>query len=837
MIQFRKNQNWLRLFISLTFIVTLSCNALAARKPAAKTPEVDPVRKAQELESQGKVDEAVKLLTDATAQETDKSKRALESLSLAVILYRAARDPDADKRFTEAIDEGLRVPEYAYYYRGLLRKKSGQLKEAADDLRKAYNGKTPLSTEVDARFELADVYLALKDFRSAEREFLFLKKKTKSSERYPDVLLGLLRTQRKFAARGEVGCAVARELFSKFPTLSALKSWGSQLEKNELEGVKIGCRASAKDLKTRVLRLQLGGESERAGKELSDIKDGTADESAYSIDAMLANHMIAEGQVDDALKLLMKHYDSQKSRPPYLALLGKAATRAGEYQAAIAAYARAYEIAPRSKDGSNALFQAAFTSYQIQDYDGATRRFTQLVRSGASAKVIRDAKWHLAWMRYLRGDYEGALESFKELARAPKIVSRRSRRRRAVVVDSVQTDRLQYWSAMSLLKLGRPQDATLIFQSLVRDPAIGYYSVLSFYRLLTIPGAKLPPGVETRLGLMKNETNGVAAPSEEEIRQATESVAEAAADYEQPAVGGDSDASAEASDANDDAQNTEVSSETDVPPNDNVSFKDANLSGRFERARDLAYVGLRDAAQRELAEIEKRARSVPDRKLLMSEYALVENYYRSSYMGELGFGAQRLRGGLRGDSRQYWEFAYPKAWDAAVSQSAHATMVPEELIWGIMRAESHYRADAQSGVGALGLMQMMPFTGRQVANLLSMNTFETKSLLDPGVNIRLGSRYLQRLLEKFSGSVPLVAAGYNAGPHRVHAWVRNFGSLNMDEFIEHIPFLETRNYVKKVVRNYQIYSLLYSGGGHSLRWLVQPVGVQLDDRVPTHEVW
>ena len=154
-----------------------------------------------------------------------------------------------------------------------------------------------------------------------------------------------------------------------------------------------------------------------------------------------------------------------------------------------------------------------------------------------------------------------------------------------------------------------------------------------------------------------------------------------------------------------------------------------------------------------------------------------------------------------------------------------------------MRAESHYRADAQSGVGALGLMQMMPFTGRQVANLLSMNTFETKSLLDPGVNIRLGSRYLQRLLEKFSGSVPLVAAGYNAGPHRVHAWVRNFGSLNMDEFIEHIPFLETRNYVKKVVRNYQIYSLLYSGGGHSLRWLVQPVGVQLDDRVPTHEVW
>jgi soluble lytic murein transglycosylase len=59
----------------------------------------------------------------------------------------------------------------------------------------------------------------------------------------------------------------------------------------------------------------------------------------------------------------------------------------------------------------------------------------------------------------------------------------------------------------------------------------------------------------------------------------------------------------------------------------------------------------------------------------------------------------------------------------------------------------------------------------------------------------------------------------------------------MDEFIEHIPYLETRNYVKKVCRNYQLYSLLYSGGQHSLRWLVQPVGIELDERVPTKEVW
>ena len=98
-------------------------------------------------------------------------------------------------------------------------------------------------------------------------------------------------------------------------------------------------------------------------------------------------------------------------------------------------------------------------------------------------------------------------------------------------------------------------------------------------------------------------------------------------------------------------------------------------------------------------------------------------------------------------------------------------------------------------------------------------------------------RYLQRLMEKFSGNVPLAAASYNAGPHRVQAWLQNFGSLDMDEFVEHIPFVETRNYVKKVVRNYQIYNLLYDGGGQSLAWLIKPVGVTLKDSAVSTEVW
>lgn len=793
----------------------------AARRPASLRPDTELNAKAQTLAEQGKIDEAVKLLTASIAKESDKSKRALSKLSLAVIEFRASRDADAEARFTSAIEDGLRVPEYAYHHRGLLRKKAGKLKEAVDDFKKVVALKPARATEIDARFELAEVLLQQKDYKGAQKEYLFLRKKTRSSERYPEVLLGLYRAEKKLGGR-EPGCKAARELYAKFPTHPAIRSWGPALEMNELDSQKVACRADVKDLKTRARRLQLGGEAERAAKELGDVKEGRGDDDAYSIDAMLASHLISEGDTDKALKLLMKYYEAQKTKPAYLSLLGKASARAGEYQAAIAAYQKAYDLAPRAKNADDALFQAAFTAYQIQDYDGATRRFSQLLRAFPKNKIARDAKWYLAWMRYLRGDYLGALESFDQLAKSP--APRRSRRK-AAKADTVQIDRLKYWSAMSLLKLGRTQEATAQFQALVRDPAIGYYSVLSFYRILTTPGAKLPSGIETRLGLKKTEGGDSAVLSAEEMKLAADTIEDAAADYEAPTV------------ASADEESEDAEAEPAAPVEEELAFSNATLAQRFERARDLAFAGLRDAARRELGEIEKRARRFQDRKLLMTEYALVGNYYRSSYIGDLGFSSQRLQAGLRGDGRLYWEHAYPKAWSNSVSDSSRATAVPEELIWGIMRAESHYRSDAQSPVGALGLMQIMPFTGRQVASLLSMNSFESKSLLDPEVNIRLGSRYLQRLLEKFSGSIPLVAAGYNAGPHRVHAWVRNFGTLDMDEFVEHIPFIETRNYVKKVVRNYQVYSLLYSGGGHSLRWLIQPVGVSVDERVPTREVW
>ncbi len=106
-------------------------------------------------------------------------------------------------------------------------------------------------------------------------------------------------------------------------------------------------------------------------------------------------------------------------------------------------------------------------------------------------------------------------------------------------------------------------------------------------------------------------------------------------------------------------------------------------------------------------------------------------------------------------------------------------------------------------------MQVMPFTGHKVATMVGEKDFKAPMLLQPETSVKFGSRYLKRLMDRFENTIPLVAAGYNAGPHRVKNWLVSFGNLETDEFIEHIPFLETRNYVKRVVSNAYIYSQLY----------------------------
>jgi soluble lytic murein transglycosylase len=129
---------------------------------------------------------------------------------------------------------------------------------------------------------------------------------------------------------------------------------------------------------------------------------------------------------------------------------------------------------------------------------------------------------------------------------------------------------------------------------------------------------------------------------------------------------------------------------------------------------------------------------------------------------------------------------------------------------GLIRQESSFDIGAISPSGARGLMQLMPFTAQSVAKQIGTATSLVSLTSDPAHNMRLGTAYLREMLDRFDNSLPLAIAAYNAGPHRVDQWLAENGDprsgpIDMIDWIELIPFNETRNYVQRVLENVVIY--------------------------------
>ena len=144
-----------------------------------------------------------------------------------------------------------------------------------------------------------------------------------------------------------------------------------------------------------------------------------------------------------------------------------------------------------------------------------------------------------------------------------------------------------------------------------------------------------------------------------------------------------------------------------------------------------------------------------------------------------------------------YDLLYPRPFDAEVSRAAQQTGLPPSLIYAIIRQESLFRADAASSAGALGLMQLLPSTAQATARKAGLPPPTRASLLQPPVNVPLGSSFLDSLLDRFDGQWPLAIAGYNAGPGAAQRWLAA-GPVETDVWVENIPFNETRAYVQRV---------------------------------------
>jgi soluble lytic murein transglycosylase len=237
---------------------------------------------------------------------------------------------------------------------------------------------------------------------------------------------------------------------------------------------------------------------------------------------------------------------------------------------------------------------------------------------------------------------------------------------------------------------------------------------------------------------------------------------------------------------------------------------------RYQRAQALGSIGFDGFAIVELEALGRDALTEGDRAWGLG-VAFAE-------MGESGRSLRYLRralgaaveAGAPGLPSQLWQLYYPLGYGEHVRASARSVGMDPYMVAAVIREESSYDPRARSGVGAVGLMQLMPDTARILAQEIGRPLTEMAALWEPPVNITLGSRYLSQLTARFKEPLLAVAA-YNAGPHRVQRWVAERPGVDLEEFVDQIPFDETRAFAKRVFTSWHHYRRLYGDGAAPAR--------------------
>lgn len=238
---------------------------------------------------------------------------------------------------------------------------------------------------------------------------------------------------------------------------------------------------------------------------------------------------------------------------------------------------------------------------------------------------------------------------------------------------------------------------------------------------------------------------------------------------------------------------TPTPAELDAPVTPEINF-------HFSKARELLSLSLRRLAVAELDEVERLSRKQPRlRAVLMREYFRSQAYGRSLNI------ANQLSGSV--DDRD--RFRFPLAYWSTIQKKAQEREIDPYLVLSLIRQESLFDARARSPVFALGLMQLLPSTAARVAKEIGLEAPSHEKLFEPETNLTLGMQYLKDLLQRYSNNWYKAVAAYNAGEGAVDRWEREILTDDIEEFVERIPYIETRGYVKLVMRNHRIYKRLY----------------------------
>ena len=250
--------------------------------------------------------------------------------------------------------------------------------------------------------------------------------------------------------------------------------------------------------------------------------------------------------------------------------------------------------------------------------------------------------------------------------------------------------------------------------------------------------------------------------------------------------------------------------------NQEISINNPTLSSiakfHYSRSVELTATGFHEDARNEISNLEKSVRKNFSGVIwLTSLYNNAHAYSDTVRILQL-YKNFKTKIGEKELSYNFWKNFYPPAYDKTIRNISKNLGVNPYFVQGLIRQESLFNAKVQSRAGAIGLMQIMPKTGRSLHTNSNMTRpFKTDILFDPETNIQLGIQYIHQLKNRFKKNKTHVLISYNAGPHNLKKWLTRFKHIDdPDVFIESIPYPETRKYVKKVLRNHGIYKTLYT---------------------------
>ena len=314
------------------------------------------IEEARELYGQGELQTAYDRIYQIPLGDLDPKRMALIQLFRGVLSYEMKRYPKALTELDRSIKLGTRLRDVSHYYKGLALMATENYAAASVEFNSVEDWDASDFLKWQTQYQLGQIAMKNKNYPEAKKIFKVLERKMRSEEVYPNIVYSLLEIAVK-DKNNRRACHWGQKLYKNYPTFEKVKHWDLLWSNNKVGQYRMNCSDTLAGRKSRLRRLQWQGASEKALVELQTLQK--TKEKPFDKDVMMANYLVNEGHVNEALSKLLPHFNGKTKDFKYVMLLAKAAARAGEFQTAIGVYTKAAKMFKGSKSRT-ALFSLRF---------------------------------------------------------------------------------------------------------------------------------------------------------------------------------------------------------------------------------------------------------------------------------------------------------------------------------------------------------------------------------------------------------------------------------------------------------------------------------------------